>query len=98
MSQYKAMCSYCCCPGEVGTISGWGLQYTEPGGQGSQPGVLQVGSHLEHGNITSIIIFCKVANVTILANEECKEMMAERNVTWWGEDRFINILYIYIDK
>ena len=42
----------------------------------------------------SIFIFCKVANVTILANEECKEMMAERNVTWWGEDRFINILYI----
>ena len=40
---------HCSCPGEVGTISGWGLQYTEPGGQGSQPGVLQVGSHLEHG-------------------------------------------------
>ena len=46
VSHYKAVCSYCCCPGEVGTISGWGLQYTEPGGQGSQPGVLQVGSHL----------------------------------------------------
>ena len=73
--------------GEVGTISGWGLQYTEPGGQGSQPGVLQVGSHLASRDITRIFIFCKVANVTILANEECKEMMAERNVTWWGENR-----------
>ena len=91
MSHYKAMCSYFSCPGEVGTISGWGLQYTEPGGQGSQPGVLQV--TLLHRDIT-IFIFCKVANVTILANEECKEMMAERNVTWWAEDRFINILYI----